>query len=246
MNKALEAKLNDLPRTPGVYFHKSKSGEIIYVGKAAVLRNRVRQYFQSSRGHDNKTLALVAEIALRRLALDQLWWMVTPGNPLKSTRELTPLAERIDLSEKVARDPRIKVTAFEAAHHVRFTADTLELVRRGSATARAAGVDAIRRRQLRDGVAASKPVALGGAIVVGSPDRSGNAGLRAALRRVASAEDIGFARSRGRDAARGPSLPCARVRISERSCHLVDADASRLVRLAGSDARAELMDPRTA
>ena len=39
--------------------------------------------------------ALVAEIALRRLALDQLWWMVTPGNPLKSTRELAPLAERI-------------------------------------------------------------------------------------------------------------------------------------------------------
>lgn len=72
---------------------------------------------------------LVAETALRRLALDQLWWMVTPGNPLKSTRELTPLAERIRLSEAVARDPRIKVTAFEAAHHVRFTADTLVLVK---------------------------------------------------------------------------------------------------------------------
>lgn len=62
MNKALETKLKDLPRSPGVYFHKSKTGEIIYVGKAAVLRNRVRQYFQSSRGHDNKTLALVNEI----------------------------------------------------------------------------------------------------------------------------------------------------------------------------------------
>lgn len=62
MNKTLEAKLKDLPRSPGVYFHKAKSGEIIYVGKAAVLKNRVRQYFQSSRGHDNKTLALVNEI----------------------------------------------------------------------------------------------------------------------------------------------------------------------------------------
>jgi excinuclease ABC subunit C len=62
MNKALEQKLNNLPRTPGVYFHKSKSGEVIYVGKAAVLKNRVRQYFQSSRGFDNKTLALVSEI----------------------------------------------------------------------------------------------------------------------------------------------------------------------------------------
>jgi len=62
MNKVLEEKLKDLPRTPGVYFHKSKSGEVIYVGKAAVLKNRVRQYFQSSRGFDNKTLALVNEI----------------------------------------------------------------------------------------------------------------------------------------------------------------------------------------
>ncbi|RUU07530.1 nicotinic acid mononucleotide adenylyltransferase, partial [Mesorhizobium sp. M6A.T.Ca.TU.002.02.2.1] len=45
---------------------------------------------------------LVAEIALRRLALDQLWWMVTPGNPLKNKRELTPLTERLSLSEQIA------------------------------------------------------------------------------------------------------------------------------------------------
>ena len=62
MNKTLEAKLKELPRSPGVYFHKSKSGEIIYVGKAAVLKNRVKQYFQSSRNFDIKTLALVREI----------------------------------------------------------------------------------------------------------------------------------------------------------------------------------------
>ncbi len=62
MNAALYAKLKTLPRSPGVYFHKSASGEVIYVGKAAVLRNRVRQYFQDSRGRDNKTMALVAEI----------------------------------------------------------------------------------------------------------------------------------------------------------------------------------------
>jgi nicotinate-nucleotide adenylyltransferase len=74
--------------------------------------------------------ALVAEIALRRLALDQLWWMVTPGNPLKSVRELAPLAERLRLSEDITKDPRIKVSAFEAAHHIRYTADTLALVRR--------------------------------------------------------------------------------------------------------------------
>lgn len=62
MNKTLEAKLKTLPRSAGVYFHKSESGEIIYVGKAAVLKNRVRQYFQSSRDFDLKTLALVNEI----------------------------------------------------------------------------------------------------------------------------------------------------------------------------------------
>lgn len=59
----LLAKLADLPKTPGVYFHKDARGKIIYVGKAAVLRNRVRQYFQKSRGRDPKTEALVAEIA---------------------------------------------------------------------------------------------------------------------------------------------------------------------------------------
>ena len=64
MNKALEDKLKTLPRSPGVYFHMSESGEIIYVGKAAVLRNRVRQYFQSSRDMDAKTRALVADISM--------------------------------------------------------------------------------------------------------------------------------------------------------------------------------------
>lgn len=62
MNIKLETKLRTLPRSAGVYFHKSKSGEIIYVGKAAVLKNRVRQYFQSTRDMDVKTRALVEEI----------------------------------------------------------------------------------------------------------------------------------------------------------------------------------------
>ncbi|KQV35919.1 MULTISPECIES: nicotinate-nucleotide adenylyltransferase [unclassified Rhizobium] len=72
---------------------------------------------------------LVADIALRRLKLDQLWWMVTPGNPLKSRNQLAPLAERIALCEKIAHDPRIKVTAFEQALGQSYTARTLEKVR---------------------------------------------------------------------------------------------------------------------
>lgn len=64
MNKQLSKKLKELPNSAGVYFHKNSKGEIIYVGKAANLKNRVRQYFQNSRGKDPKTEALVSEIAM--------------------------------------------------------------------------------------------------------------------------------------------------------------------------------------
>jgi excinuclease ABC subunit C len=60
---SLQEKLKTLPSSPGVYFHKSASGETIYVGKAAVLKNRVRSYFQKQKNRDPKTEALVAEIA---------------------------------------------------------------------------------------------------------------------------------------------------------------------------------------
>lgn len=69
MSQLLTDKLKTLPDRPGVYFHKDKTGQIIYVGKAAVLRNRVRQYFQKSRNRDAKTEALVSEI-------DDVDWMV--------------------------------------------------------------------------------------------------------------------------------------------------------------------------
>jgi len=62
VNPKLKEKLATLPKTPGVYFHKNAEGHIIYVGKAAVLRNRVRQYFQESRFRDTKTDLLVSEI----------------------------------------------------------------------------------------------------------------------------------------------------------------------------------------
>jgi excinuclease ABC subunit C len=63
MTEKLRKKLDKLPTTPGIYFHKNSGGEIIYIGKAANLRNRVRQYFQNSRLRDVKTEALIAEIA---------------------------------------------------------------------------------------------------------------------------------------------------------------------------------------
>lgn len=62
MRDQLLQKLKTLPSAPGVYFHKDSKGEVIYVGKAAVLKNRVRQYFHKTQ-KDPKTEALVREIA---------------------------------------------------------------------------------------------------------------------------------------------------------------------------------------
>lgn len=62
MTERQRAHLKELPAEPGVYFHKNRTGEVIYVGKAAILKNRVRQYFQSPERKDAKTRALVAEI----------------------------------------------------------------------------------------------------------------------------------------------------------------------------------------
>jgi excinuclease ABC subunit C len=59
----LEEKLHNLPVSPGVYLHKDDAGKIIYIGKAKNLRNRVRSYFQSGRGHDRKTRELVRRIS---------------------------------------------------------------------------------------------------------------------------------------------------------------------------------------
>jgi nicotinate-nucleotide adenylyltransferase len=60
-------------------------------------------------------------IALRRLGLDRVWWLVTPGNPLKDTRGLSPLTERIAAARTLAHHPRIDVTGFEAEIGVRYT-----------------------------------------------------------------------------------------------------------------------------
>jgi nicotinate-nucleotide adenylyltransferase len=74
-------------------------------------------------------------LALRRLGLDRVWWLVTPGNPLKDTRGLAPLAERIAAAQALARHPRIDVTGIEAALGTRYTYDTIRVLR-----ARAPGV----------------------------------------------------------------------------------------------------------
>ena len=55
VSPTLEEKLKSLPTSPGCYLYKDDKGEIIYVGKAVNLRNRVRSYFQKSANHSAKT-----------------------------------------------------------------------------------------------------------------------------------------------------------------------------------------------
>ena len=63
--------------------------------------------------------ALVCAIALRRLRLDALWLMVSPGNPLKSPHGLPPLVARMAAARNLTRNPRVTVTGFEAELGVR-------------------------------------------------------------------------------------------------------------------------------
>lgn len=58
----IQEHLKTLPSSPGVYLMKNKSGKVIYVGKAVSLKNRVRQYFQSSRNHSDKVKSMVKNI----------------------------------------------------------------------------------------------------------------------------------------------------------------------------------------
>ena len=64
-------------------------------------------------------------IAMHRLGLDRVWWMVTPGNPLKDTRGLAPLAARLAAARDLARHPRIDVTGVEDELGSRYTYDTI-------------------------------------------------------------------------------------------------------------------------
>jgi nicotinate-nucleotide adenylyltransferase len=76
-------------------------------------------------GHRRISLA-----AMKRLHLDQVWWLVSPGNPLKVTRKLPDLSERVTAAREVARHPRIVVTSFEGARASAYTIDTVRFLKR--------------------------------------------------------------------------------------------------------------------
>ncbi len=64
-------------------------------------------------------------IAMHRLRLDRVWWLVSPGNPLKDNGALPPAAERTMAAQRVAAHPRIAITGFEATLGSPYTCDTV-------------------------------------------------------------------------------------------------------------------------
>jgi nicotinate-nucleotide adenylyltransferase len=73
---------------------------------------------------------LVTRLALRRLRLDRVWWLVTPGNPLKSQDELAALQKRVAAARRLVAGPRVAVTDIEARIGSRYTYETLAWLKR--------------------------------------------------------------------------------------------------------------------
>jgi nicotinate-nucleotide adenylyltransferase len=105
-------------------------------------------------------------LAMKRLELDRVWWLVTPGNPLKDTRGLQPIAQRIAAAQALTRHPRIDVTGLEAVINTRYTYETLLFLRRRCSRVRFVwimGADNLRsfsRWQNWQGIAALMPIAV--------------------------------------------------------------------------------------
>jgi len=78
----------------------------------------------------------ISEVALKRLGLDQIWWLVSPQNPLKSSRHMAPLQDRVAQAKKIVRNPHIKVTDIESKLGTQFTANTLTQLTRRYSSAR--------------------------------------------------------------------------------------------------------------
>jgi nicotinate-nucleotide adenylyltransferase len=72
----------------------------------------------------------ISLFAIKRLKLDRVWWLVTPGNPLKDRGGLHDLDERVDAARKMADDPRIDVSCLESVIGTRYTVDTVTYLRR--------------------------------------------------------------------------------------------------------------------
>jgi nicotinate-nucleotide adenylyltransferase len=72
----------------------------------------------------------ISLFAIKRLKLDRVWWLVSPGNPLKDPGPLHDLDQRVEAARRMANDPRIDVTCLEAVIGTRYTVDTITYLRR--------------------------------------------------------------------------------------------------------------------
>jgi nicotinate-nucleotide adenylyltransferase len=72
----------------------------------------------------------ISLFAIKRLKLDRVWWLVTPGNPLKDHGALRDLDARAEAARKMANDPRIDVSCLESVIGTRYTVDTISYLRR--------------------------------------------------------------------------------------------------------------------
>ena len=72
----------------------------------------------------------ISLLALKQLRLDQVWWLVSPQNPLKPTVGMAPFGDRMAGAKAMARHPRIRVSDLERRMNTRFTVDTLAALRR--------------------------------------------------------------------------------------------------------------------
>jgi nicotinate-nucleotide adenylyltransferase len=72
----------------------------------------------------------ISLFAIKRLKLDRVWWLVTPGNPLKDNGALHELDERVEAARAMASDPRIDVSCLESVIGTRYTVDTVSYLRR--------------------------------------------------------------------------------------------------------------------
>ena len=79
---------------------------------------------------------LISELAIKRLGLNKVWWLVSPQNPLKSSAEMASIKERVQNAVKISRNPRIKVMTVESSLNTQYTVDLLKILSKRFSSAR--------------------------------------------------------------------------------------------------------------
>jgi nicotinate-nucleotide adenylyltransferase len=165
----------------------------------------------------------VSEVALKRLGLDYVWWLVAPHNPLKPTIGMAPLDDRVSKAAATATHPRILVMDIEAALGTRYTIDTLGALTRRFPLLRfvwlmgSDNLDQFRRWRRWTDIAARVPIA-----VVMRPGSTlaplrAKAAQRLARARLNAAGRIAFADPPAFVVLDGPRSTASATAIRERS-----------------------------